>query len=371
MPAPLKRSSGSDDHLPPPSRMTLRDVARAANVHHSTASRALDPNKRSLIRPSVVANVEAAAAKLGYQPNHLARGLRRGRTNTVGVLVPDLGSPSWTAVLQGIANAVDARGFVALVGDTQDDHARYERFLEQLTGWRVDAIVSAATRLGDRKMLERFALKGVPIVLVIRDLPKSGIPAVRDDGYRGGAMAANHLLSLGHVLVSQLRGPEDVQIFRDRSAGFDSVVRRAPGVRTVQTASAATRPSYDEGRRLMEQLLASTSEMATAIFAHNDAMALGAIDVIVSVGLRCPQDISVIGYNDSPLMDHVSPQLTTIRLPGAEIGSLAGNMAIEIIENPKARPASTSVAPALITRGTTIARTQPARSDSHNAVQST
>src|SRR5450631_73604 len=358
-PTPSPRSSGT----PRSGRVTLRDVALAAHVHHSTASRALDPDRRSLIRPSVVATVEAAAAKLGYQANHLARGLRRGRTNTVGVLVPDLGNPSWAAVLQGVASALDSHGFLALVGDTYDDHVRYERLLEQLTGWRVDAIVSAATRLGDRDMFRRFNLKGVPIVLVVRDLPKSRIPAVTDDGHRGGVMAANHLLSLGHVLISQLRGPADVQAFRDRASGFARVVTRTPGARLVEVDDVAARPTYEEGRRLMEQLLGATAEVPTAIFAANDAMAIGAIDVIGSVGLRCPADVSVLGYNDSPLMDHVFPQLTTIRLPGAEIGALAGRMAIEIIENPDARPASASVVPTLVTRATTVARFQTVRTE--------
>jgi LacI family transcriptional regulator len=331
--------------------VTLRDVAAAAKVHYSTASRALDPAKRWLVNWETAARVQALAEKLGYQPHMIARGLRRGHTNTIGVIVPDLGNPLWAPVLHGIASALEERGFVTLIGETQDDHGRYRRLLDQLSSWRVDAIISAASRLGDRQTLQQFAKKRVPVLLLIRTVPAGHFPSVSDDGLRGGEMAAEHLIQLGHQVLAQLCGPLDVQSFVDRARGFTKYAAAA-GVAIVELKTWASTPNYAEGQRLMQELLKLPTPKPTAVFAHNDLMALGAMDVVTAAGLQCPQDISIIGYNDSPLVDHVSPSLSTIRLPANELGYLAGQMIVRLIEAPDGA-VSVSIPPTLVARGST------------------
>jgi len=137
--------------------VTLKDVARVAGVHYSTASRALDPAKRSLVNAATAAHVQEVAEQLGYRQHLVARSLRQGRTNTIGIVVPDLDNPSWAPVLHGLTSVLDESGYLILVSETLEDHRRYRRLLEKLAAWRVDAIISAATRLSDAGYLRDFA----------------------------------------------------------------------------------------------------------------------------------------------------------------------------------------------------------------------
>jgi LacI family transcriptional regulator len=332
--------------------ITLKDVARAAGIHYSTASRALDPNKRRLVNASTAAHVQAIADRLGYRQHMVARSLRRGQTNTIGVVLPDLENQSSAPLLHGVTRALDQSGYIALVGETQNDHQRYRRLLEQFAGWRVDAIISAATRLSDARYLRQFCQGGVPVLLVIRTLPGRDFVTVSEDSLRGGALAAEHLIALGHRVLAQLQGPADVQTFKDRARGFAREAGRR-GVELSDLKESASMASYEEGHRLMSVLLQQASPELSAVFAHNDHMAIGAIDAMGERGLRCPQDLSVMGYNDAPLVDHMCPALSTIRLPAKELGALAGESVIKLIKGQQSPQASTWITPTLVARAST------------------
>jgi LacI family transcriptional regulator len=332
--------------------VTLKDVARAAGIHYSTASRALDPTKRKLVNAATAAHVRKVADQLGYHQDMVARSLRRGQTNTVGIVVPDFENPTWAAILHGVTSALEQSGYVGLLGETEDDHGRYQRLLEKLVGWRVDAVVSMATRLSDGPYLREFARNGVPIVLAIRTLPAEKFVNISEDSFQGAAMAAEHLIGLGHRSLAQLRGPSEVQTFEDRARGF---VRAAAnhGIEVLEIMGSGATPTCEEGRRLMGLILDRDAEPPTAVFAHNDLMAIGAIDALAARGIRCPADVSVVGYNDSPLVDHVRPALTTVRLPAAELGQLAGTSVIKLVERDEVPPESTFLPPTLVVRAST------------------
>jgi LacI family transcriptional regulator len=331
--------------------VTLKDVARAAGIHYSTASRALDPTKRRLVNAATAAHVRDVAAQLGYRQDMVARSLRRGQTNTVGIVVPDFENPTWAAILHGVTSALERSGYLGLLGETQDDDHRYQRLLEKLVGWRVDAVVTMATRLSDGPYLRQFARNGVPLVLVIRTLPTQEFVNISEDSVRGAAMAAEHLIDLGHRSLAQLRGPSNVQTFEDRALGFiRAAAKHGLDVLEIGTADA---PNYQEGRRLMGLLLERDAAPPTAVFAHNDHMAIGAMDALAASGIRCPDDVSVMGYNDAPLVDHVSPALSTIRLPAAELGQLAGTSIIKLVERAEVPPESALLPPTLVVRAST------------------
>jgi len=331
--------------------VTLKDVARAAGIHYSTVSRALNPTKRS-VNTKTAERVRAVAESLGYRGHMVARSLRLGTTKTIGVVVPDLGNPAWTPVVHGIATALEKRGYEALIGETQDNHSRYERLLERLAGGRVDAIISAATRLGDRGTLKEFAGKQVPLLLVVRTAPGLDLPTVSDDGLKGGALAAEHLIQLGHKLVAQLCGQVDVQAFIDRENGFRQTANSA-GLIVRDFGLRADTASYDEGLRLMGELLRLPGPTPTGVFVHNDLMAIGAMDAVAAAGLHCPRDVSIIGYNDSPLVDRLMISLTTVRFLARELGRLAGEMAMQVIEERGVRVHSVSLSPVLVARAST------------------
>jgi LacI family transcriptional regulator len=334
---------------------TLEDVAREAGVHYSTVSRALDPNKVWRVNVVTRKHVQAVARRMGYQRDMVASGLKRGRTHTVAVVVADLGNPFIAPVLRGIANRLEQAGFMSLISDTQDDSARLERILNHLLSRRVDAIILTAARLGDGAVLRRISRQGTPVVLAVRNVPGIRLPACTDDDLLGGTLAARHLLALGHRRVAQLRGPSDVYSFVERASGFSKTVAAAGAVE-VEVPSTALTPTLDEGERLMRLLLDRRRVMPSAIFAHNDLMALGALAVMRERGLNCPGDFSVIGYNDSPQVDRVMPPLTTIRQPSEELGRTAAEMTVGLLAAPDRPPASRSLAPTLVVRESTAPR---------------
>jgi LacI family transcriptional regulator len=333
---------------------TLRDVARAAGVHPSTASRSLDPEQAGRVSQQTRARVLRAARALDYQPDLVASGLRRQRTHTVGILVPDLGNPVFTRLIRGINAALERRGCMSLVVETEDDPARLQRTLGLFSRRRVDAVITACTRQRDRATLRRYARRGVPIVMAMRWIGDLDLPTVANDDLRGGALAARHLIDLGHRRLAQLHGPTDIDSFLERGSGFRESARRA-GLEPV-TQDSATAGVVGEGRRLMRLLLGSSAEPPTGVFAHNDLMAIGAIEALAEHGLACPRDVSIIGYNDIPLTEHLDPPLSTIRMPVTDVGRVAAETALAVVEDGD-RPAREAVAitlqPALVARGST------------------
>ncbi|MSO42519.1 MAG: LacI family transcriptional regulator [Solirubrobacterales bacterium] len=335
--------------------VTLKDVARAAGVHASTASRALDPSKSGCISPATVERVGRAATQLGYVPDMIAKGLRGGTTSMVGVVVADLENPFFGPVVRGISKQLESRGFVTLVAETLEDRDRFERTLNHLLSRRVDALVTTAARSGDAELLDRFAGRIPACVLAVRNIEGSGLPYVNQDDRQGGGMAADHLIELGHASLAQLRGPVDIDTFANRAEGFRRSVGDA-GLVDATVGEQGEALTLEEGRRLMALTLDENPARApTAIFAHADVMAIGAIEEMEARGLRCPEDISVIGYDDAPLVSHIQPPLSTIELPGLELGGRAGEMVLEMIDDPGSVPESVSLPARLVARESTAA----------------
>jgi len=342
--------------------VTLKDVARAADVHPSTASRALDPAKVWLVSADTRTRVLDAARALGYRPHVVASSLRRRRTDTIGLVVPDLANPYIAPVVRGIENALEGRGLIAMIAETQDDPARSNRVLEHLQRRRVDAIVTTAAREGDVQVLRKLA-RTTPTVLAVRPLERLALTTVTHDDRMGARLAAEHLAALGHRRVVQLTGPLDVANFARRRAAFLDAAGRH-GMEVVDPGLTATRATVQEGERQMRVFMQRQGPRVTAIFAHNDVMALGALRVLRALDVRCPQDMSLVGYNDMPAAEFTEPGLTTVGLPGYELGRLAAEMAVTLIEQPATPPTQLSLPPELVVRDSTavpdLARDEPA-----------
>lgn len=333
-------------------KVTLADVAEAAGVHTSTVSRALDPDKASLVSDETRDKVRDVAARLGYQGDAVASGLRKGRSFTLGVVVPDLGNPFFAPVIRGIENHLDGRGLMALIAETQDNRDRSGRVLESFRGRRVDAIISAAARLGDERMLRRAAAQ-VPVVLAVRSLPDSGLPAITHDDERGGRLAAEHLLELGHRRIGHLVGPDDISSFRGRGAGFRAGLAGAD-VELVEIPESARHPILTEGKRLMQEFLRLNDELPTAFFVHNDLMAFGALQALDEHGVSCPGDVAMVGYNDTPMTEFTKPPITTIRLPGYELGRMAADTAVMLMDDRDRPGPRLTLPPVLVARDSTL-----------------
>ncbi|HEX9644181.1 MAG TPA: LacI family DNA-binding transcriptional regulator [Acidimicrobiia bacterium] len=324
-------------------------MAREAGVHPSTVSRALDPGRQSKVKEATRRRIVDTARRLGYRPHMVARWLQSGRTATVGIVTADLGNTFVTPIIHGIAGAIEGAGMLAMIAETQDDHERFANIMDHMLSRRVDAIVALAARAGDKDVVEATS-RVVPVVLAGRPLDDTPIPQVLHDDRRGGAMAAEHLLGLGHRVVAQLRGPDDVANFPRRAEGFSEVCRAA-GMVEIPFDERAHRPTIDQGQRLMETLMRHAGEFPTAIFAHNDLIALGALAVIRAAGLEVPGSVSLVGYNDLPMVGLLSPPLTTVRYPSLEVGRAAGEMILQLLGGDE--PENVSIPPSLVPRWST------------------
>ena len=309
---------------------TLADVAKDIGLSPSTVSRALDPNRHTLVSAETRRRVAEAAERLGYRPDLQARSLMTGRTQTIVVIAPDLGNPWVTPILHGVASRVAVEGIVPIIGETNDDSAVLGDLINHMLSRRVDAIVILAARRGDTELIES-AGRIVPTVVAARPLQDVSVPVVTHDDRAGGAMVAEHFAALGHSRVAQLRGPSDVVNFPLRFEGFTAVAKRKK-LRRVHIRDEAVFPTFDEGYRLMNILLETADELPTAVFAHNDAMAIGAIAAAVERNLRVPEDMSIAGYNDMPLTGFLAPSLTTVRYPSWEVGHQAGDVVIRLLD---------------------------------------
>ena len=329
--------------------VTLFDVARLAGVHPSTVSRALDPLQRKRVKEPTRRLIMDAASRLGYRPDLIARGLRNGRTATVGVIAADLGNTFVTPIIHGLTGAIETAGMLPLIAETQDDHDRFAIILDHMLSRRVDALVVIAARSGDQAILES-AGKLVPIVIAARPLNRTVLPQVIHDDRRGGQLVAEHFQQLGHKLVAQLHGPVDVGNFPRRAEGFSEVCRAA-GLTEVVLAGRADFPKTDDGERLMQELLESSGPFPTAVFAQNDNIAIGALSKLRAAGLRVPGDVSLAGYNDLPMVDQLCPPLTTVLYPSLEVGKAAGGMVRQLLDGET--PTDLTLEPRLIVREST------------------
>lgn len=332
--------------------VTLHDVAREAGVHFSTVSRALDPARQGRVKESTRQRIIEAATMLGYRPDMVARGLQSGKTGTIGVIAADLGNTFVTPVIHGIAASLEPAGILPTIAESQDDHARIENILNHMLSRRVDGIISLAARAADQEVLEA-ANKVVPVVLAGRPLDRTTLCQVIHHNEEGGRLVAEHLHGLGHRKVAQLRGPDDVANFPRRARGF-SAVAEATGMEEVSLPDAAERPISQEGGRLMDGLLDSSADLPTAVFAHNDLMALGALSALRQRGLRVPEDISLVGYNDAPMVGYLTPPLTTVRFQSLEVGRMAGEMMIRLLAGED--PDDVWLQPILVPRGSSRRR---------------
>jgi LacI family transcriptional regulator len=336
--------------MPEPA-VTLKDVARLAGVHPATASRALSPQTRLLVSPETAKRVLAVAADLGYRPNAVARSLRTRRSHTIGVLIPDLNNPMFPPMVRGLEDRLDASGYVALIGNTDGDNARERKVFEQMRARHVDGFVLATAHLRD-PLIAEAAQAGVPVVLMNRIAEDYRFPSVTVDNERGVSMAIGHLTSLGHERIAYIAGPQDVSTGLARYRGFQAAMAAADQEVRPDLVAFATAFSIEEGHRCARQILAA-GPACTAVAAGNDMMAVGCYAALDEAGLGCPEDISVVGFNNMPFIDMLRPALTTIAFPHYQVGTEAAQLLIERLNGDLGKEKVLYLAPELVVRGST------------------
>ena len=329
--------------------VTLRDVAARAGVHPATASRALNPETRLLVREDTARRVLDAAESLGYHPNPVARSLRTRRSHTVGVLIPDLTNPLFPPIVRALEDRLAAAGYVALIGNTDGDGERERLVFQQMRARHVDGMVLATAHLSD-PLLADAARAGLPVVLMNRMAADHSLPSVSVDNERGMRMAVEHLAGEGHKKIAHIAGPQEVSTGLSRYQGFVSAVEAHGLVPDLIVTAKAF--SIEEGLRCTRALLERKTG-CTAVAAANDMLAVGCFAALEEAGLNCPADMSVVGFNDMPFIDRLRPPLTTIRFPHYQLGTEAAQLLLQRIGGQGGPVRVIYLAPELVVRGST------------------
>ena len=335
---------------------TLRDVAAAARVHPAMASRALNPETRILVSEETARRVTDAAARLGYRPNPVARSLRTRRSHTVGVLIPDLNNPLFPPIVRGLEDKLAGAGYVALIGNTDAEASRERTLFEQMRARHVDGFALATATMHD-ELLAEAAAADVPVVLMNRLAPDYSFPSVSVDNEQGARMAVTHLARLGHTRIAHVAGPQEASTGLSRLRGFrDGMAMHGLAVDEGLIAYAG-RYTVEEGARCCRELLARHGDLDfTAVAAANDMLAVGCYTALDERSLQCPEDISVIGFNDMPFIDRLRPPLTTVRFPHYQLGTEAAQLLLERIGGSEGPVKILYLAPELVVRGSTSER---------------
>ncbi|MGA9857903.1 MAG: LacI family DNA-binding transcriptional regulator [Solirubrobacteraceae bacterium] len=331
--------------------MTIRDVARLAEVHPGTVSRALNEQTRALVNQETAARVLRAADELGYRPNSIARGLKTNRSFTVGVLIPDLTNPLFPPIVRGIEDRLAEAGYTSLIVNTDSDAERETRQIDTMRARQVDGLIAATARL-DVEPLADVAATGMPVVLVNRSFEDGSVPAVTVDDRAGIALAVDHVAGLGHRRIGHVAGPQNVSTGHRRYVGFIAAMESAGLPAPAEQVSFSHAFTETEGERACAEILDSGARV-TAIVAANDRLAMGCYDALSQRGLVCPDDVSVVGFNDMPFIERLRPPLTSVRVPQREIGATAAEMLLAALGDDPPPPREMLLEPELVVRGST------------------
>jgi LacI family transcriptional regulator/LacI family repressor for deo operon, udp, cdd, tsx, nupC, and nupG len=331
---------------------SIEDIARAAGVANSTVSRALRDNP--LISSDVRAHIQQLAREMGYTPNGIAQSLQNRRTNTIGLVVTSIADPFFGDVAKGVEQGAQAAGLSVVLSASHNDPAQEQAIIETFQRRRVDGIIVADSQIS-RNHAGPLARADVPTVLINSqaEQPSTMLHSVAVDDAYGAQLAAEHLLHLGHRKVGYLGVSNRPKSNRDRQEGFCnalSVAGAAPRPEQMVIAAAEERLNDDvaTGQALLAPLLHAD---VTAVFCYNDMIAIGVLMACRDEGIRVPHELSVVGFDDIALAQYVTPPLTTIHQPKIELGRLAIETLLNLVDD---RPAQNHVIrPTFVQRAST------------------
>jgi LacI family transcriptional regulator len=335
---------------------TILDVARIAGVSPATVSHAFSAKRP--VSERTRARVHAAAVRTGYRPSQLAAAMVTGRTRTLGVVVPDIANPFFSELVRGAEATAMAAGYMTIVCSSELDADLEDRCVEVLTDKRVDSLLYLPGTTRRHRCLEDAALSKTPLVVIDEEMPD--LPAhasvVTSDNEQGGAAAARHLAELGHAEIGVVAGPAGLPTAEARLRGFLAGLAGLAGRGVViapQRILRAVSYTMEAGLLAGASLLARQPDI-TAVFCANDLIALGLMRAARQAGRTVGRDLSVAGFDDIFVAQLLSPALTTIRQPIAELGRRAAGLAIAAIEGRDSRPRREVLPVELVVRGSTV-----------------
>ena len=352
---PSRRPRPAPPPQSPTRRPTIVDVAARAGVSKSLVSLVMRgaPNVSDERRRLVL---EAAQA-LGYRPNAIARGLVSRRTHLLGIILSDLHNPFFAEVVDGIEEAAGARGFRTIISTVDRRTEQGERrALDTLLELRVDALILASPMLQAGAI--ESASRELPVALVARRWQDPTADSVANDDPLGAALVVRHLVGLGHARIAHVDGGNAAGA-ADRRAGYEAAMREAGLGAHVRVVPASY--TDDGGRQGVAALFDDAAPPPTALFVANDLAAVGAMDALAERGLRVPEDVSVVGYDNTALAALRHVDLTTVDQPRPDMGRTAVRLVLERLDERRTEARHLIIAPTLVVRGTTAPPAADAR----------
>jgi len=327
----------------------IRDVAAAASVSVGTVSNVLNAPER--VAPATVQRVNAAIERLGFVRNDAARQLRAGRSRCVGLLVLDVGNPFFTDVARSAERHAAQNNLVVLLGTSDDDPRRERAYLDTFEEQRVFGLLISPVG-EDLDRLDAISARGVPVVLVDRDGTGTAFASVAVDDVEGGRLAVDHLCASGRTRIAYVGGPLGLRQVADRLAGATAAVERYPSA-TLEVI-ATDELSVLAGRAAGERLCARPAgRRPDAVFCANDLLAIGLLQALTVDGVRVPDDLALVGYDDIEFARSAIVPLSSIRQPSADIGATAIDLLLEAVDASGAPPRHVVFRPELVARAST------------------
>jgi LacI family transcriptional regulator len=333
----------------------MREVAERAGVSVTTVSHVV--NNTRTVNPDTRSRVEEAMQMLGYQPNVLARSLRRGVTHTIGIILPDSANPYFAEVVRGIEDTSFAQGYSVILCNSDNDLDKEHHYTNVLVEKQVDGIIFVAAGLSAENILNLQARR-VPLVLVDRNVPNVQVDEVLADNQNGGWLATRHLIDLNHRSIACIAGPTGVRLSSERVAGYRQALESADIVydpKWVVEGDFQYQSGYAAAKKLFH-----SQPSPTAIFACNDLMAIGAYRFAHEKKMRVPEQLSIVGFDDVRLAAYTNPPLTTVRQSKREMGTQAAKLLLERIAQQDLKPRQVILGTELVIRRSTAAVLQPA-----------
>ena len=305
-------------------KVLIRDIAQALGLSSSTVSRALQDNK--LISDATKKLIKEKAQQMNYRPNMMARNLKTGKTNTIAVLVPSINSNFFSSVIEGVEDEAYKRGYDVLICQNKDDKEREKRILSSLSMGKIDGLIaSIALPDSDLNAYEEFSTYDIPMVFFDRaSLNSSNSGSVKLNNYMGAFNAVEHLISQGNKKIFHLAGTSSITVWEERYRGWRDALLNS-GIESSEHWLYRGKTSEKMGQLSVDSII-EFGDIPDAIFCANDYTALGVISQLKAHGIKVPEDISVFGFSNEPIVEISKPTISSVSQSSFRMGSLASNM---------------------------------------------
>lgn len=306
---------------------TIKDIARIAGVAPSVVSRAL--NNKYGVKESTRQRILEIARELGYYPNSAARSLVTRRTETIGIVMADISEPYYSQTIKGMEYVAIQTGYTLLFSNSYENVEHGRVLHKMISGERVDGLVIVGSNIQEKSFISQLLERDIPFVLVERNFSDPRVNCIWVDNVRGGYLATRFLIEKGHRKIAHIAGNLYFQVALDRIEGYKRALAEA-GIGFSEEWVAAGDFLTQGGYQAMKELLPLG---CTAVFAANDAMAYGALQAIWEAGLKVPDDIAIIGFDDLEFSQLTNPPLTTVRQPRYEMGRRSLEILVSVLRN--------------------------------------